>query len=452
MLEFKVENLGKIKDATFKINKFTVVTGQNGTGKSFFSKSLYSIFSTIENYSVKKFFSTNLDNFKNITLHQKNLLSKHKDYSSNVELISDIEFILNYIEKIQKELDFDVNKELAFENEDIVCFKEEVLKLKHEFEKRLSVLEKESSIYYEHGIEYFKFLLFMSDGLISTYSVVLQSQISNELRENFQVQTVSELINFDAQEAKISCEDLFSITLNKENKIDVDLEVDAINFFRKKPNSVFFESPAYWRVRDALIDAKMKSGDNYLSGVPKYFFDLDSSLKLKSKEVTLYPDVYNEIKSELNGEFKIENNELSFIEGDNNKISKNLVSFGMTNIGMLNTLIANNVVNEGSYIFIDEPETNLHPDWQILMIKSLIKLSEFGVNVIINTHSIEILKFIEIYFKKFVGENIDDLLSVNFIDNDGTMLEFDSSCPYEQVKEARSTLSSSYFELYMDDK
>ncbi|PSV16176.1 hypothetical protein C0W44_20505 [Photobacterium leiognathi subsp. mandapamensis] len=452
MLEFKVENLGKIKDATFKINKFTVITGQNGTGKSFFTKSLYSIFSSIENYSVKKYIYNSLNEFKNISLFQKKILEKTEGFISNPNLVRDFDSLISSVEDVQKTLDIECELEFELENNDITILREHLLLLNHNFKEKFNDIKELSNNYYDYAENYFPFLLLLCDGLDSTYNAILSDKIKDELRENFQIQNVSELIHYESKEVSLSCDELFKISIDEDDNVRVALGKEAIDFFRKKPKSVFFESPAYWRVRDALIEAKMKSGNNYLSGVPKYFFDLDSSLKLKSKEVTLYPDVYNEIKSELNGEFKIENNELSFIEGDSNKISKNLVSFGMTNIGMLNTLIANNVVNEGSYIFIDEPETNLHPDWQVLMIKSLIKLSEFGVNVIINTHSIEILKYIEVYFKKFVDKNIDDLLSVNFIDNDGTMLEFDSSCPYEQVKEARATLSSSYFELYMDDK
>ncbi|MHA6606150.1 AAA family ATPase [Photobacterium damselae] len=451
MLEFKVVNLGKIKEATFKVNKFTVITGQNGTGKSFFSKSLYSIFSVIENHSVKKFLHENLEEFKRISLGQKIILEKTEDFIHKNNLINEFDELLNSIESIKKGLDTECNQNFNLENNDIVIFKEKVSQIQKKFKGKFNALKELSPAYCGYVDEYFDFLLVLSTGLESTYSAILKDKVKDELRDNFQIQKISELINYESKELSLSCDELFEISINEDEEIRIKLERDGIDFFRKKPKSVFFESPAYWRVRDALIAAKMKSGNSYLSGVPKYFFDLDSSLKLKSKEKTLYPDIYNEIKSELNGEFKIADNELSFIENDN-KISKNLVSFGMTNIGMLNTLISNNVVNEGSYIFIDEPETNLHPDWQVLMIKSLIKLSESGVNVIINTHSIEILKFIEIYFKKFAGKNIDDLLSVNFIDNDGTMLEFDSLCPYEQVKEARATLSSSYFELYMEDK
>ncbi|MBT9099137.1 AAA family ATPase [Methylovulum psychrotolerans] len=39
-LEVSVKNLGQIKEANFHIRPITVITGPNGTGKSFFTKSL----------------------------------------------------------------------------------------------------------------------------------------------------------------------------------------------------------------------------------------------------------------------------------------------------------------------------------------------------------------------------------------------------------------------------
>ena len=45
--EVKIQNLGKIRDAKIPIAPLTIITGANGSGKSFFTKSLYSILSTL---------------------------------------------------------------------------------------------------------------------------------------------------------------------------------------------------------------------------------------------------------------------------------------------------------------------------------------------------------------------------------------------------------------------
>jgi predicted ATPase len=86
-----------------------------------------------------------------------------------------------------------------------------------------------------------------------------------------------------------------------------------------------------------------------------------------------------ELKTEIGGEFIFENGRLSFVDDSGRSVDKNLISFGMTNLGMIQALLKNNVISEGSFIFFDEPETNLHPAWQVVLTKVLIKLAESGV-------------------------------------------------------------------------
>jgi len=42
-LDVSIKNLGKLESGTIKIRPITLLTGPNGTGKSFFTKYLYSI-------------------------------------------------------------------------------------------------------------------------------------------------------------------------------------------------------------------------------------------------------------------------------------------------------------------------------------------------------------------------------------------------------------------------
>lgn len=51
-IDIKVENLGRFKGGTVKVRPLTVLTGENGTGKSFFTKTLYSVFSIVSSYYV----------------------------------------------------------------------------------------------------------------------------------------------------------------------------------------------------------------------------------------------------------------------------------------------------------------------------------------------------------------------------------------------------------------
>lgn len=458
-LNFKVQGLGRIKNAEISVSPLTVITGPNGTGKSFFTKSIYSIFRMLEESSpiseisklsedAKRLFS---DNTRSANTDE--LSDEEKDaYESLIDIILNFKNSINnsIIEDTETVKKLNVIFNLAFEKFQVIY--PELKSHDDIWERKMDVPFKD--IVLERNFSILKMMLLYLSDTNYTYGYLIRQSLPEELKENFQVNNLSELISIGQDSLNIELENHFSLSFDSEH-FGFSSELKTTEFFRKKPKSIFFESPAYWRVRDALVDAKMKSGDEYLSGVPKYFFDLDSDLRKKSKTESDLIHIYDKIKSEISGEFIFESQDITFKDSNHDKIiSKNLVSFGMTNLGMLNSLIKNNVIKKGSYVFIDEPETNLHPDWQVLMIKVLTELSRAGVNVIITTHSTEILKYIEVRFQaikdKEGAERVTELLSINYLDTDGTSLEFDSNCPIDQAKEALAELSSPFFDLYME--
>jgi AAA15 family ATPase/GTPase len=208
---------------------------------------------------------------------------------------------------------------------------------------------------------------------------------------------------------------------------------DALNMAKEKTTSFF---------------AYRKKFSDVLIGVPKYFYDLDDTLKIKTKTSGYFKEIASSLEKVLGGEFIFEGDNLSFKDKETGReISKHLVSFGMTNLGMIHALLKHNIITKGSFVFIDEPETNLHPDWQVILMNVLLELADKGVNVVITTHSIEILKSIEVGIKKR-PDDINDFLSVHFVDTDGLLFEFESNNSRQQLIESRSLLNSVYEKLY----
>ena len=69
-------------------------------------------------------------------------------------------------------------------------------------------------------------------------------------------------------------------------------------------------------------------------------------------------------------------------------------------MGMLALLIERGALEQDSFLFVDEPESNLHPAWQVEMAKFLFELAHQGVNVVVSTHSMTILKWLEVHVKE----------------------------------------------------
>jgi predicted ATPase len=72
------------------------------------------------------------------------------------------------------------------------------------------------------------------------------------------------------------------------------------------------------------------------------------------------------------------------------------VAEGIKKIGIFTRLIQNGELRRNSVLFIDEPETNLHPAAARALVRMLHDMSLAGVQIFLATHSYFILKQLEL--------------------------------------------------------
>jgi predicted ATP-dependent endonuclease of OLD family len=65
---------------------------------------------------------------------------------------------------------------------------------------------------------------------------------------------------------------------------------------------------------------------------------------------------------------------------------------GIKKIGILTTLIINRQLSKGTILFMDEPETALHPDAIRKLVEMLVAMSKAGVQIFLASHSYFIVK------------------------------------------------------------
>jgi predicted ATPase len=461
-LDVNIKNLGKIEQGTIRIRPITVLTGPNGTGKSFFTKYLYSILNVI-NKNV--YYLSLTKKIKVIKLQLESLIS-NLSYAGDYDYKS-IHYILTELNDLQIELDFAADWKVEQYLEFAKSRLERLDNIIDLFNKYLSTIQSKKTKYksaskisksINESLDILKSALQESN---DKYIDALSENLENEVKDNFQISNLSELVTFGNKKTEIDVPEMFNIVSGKDG-IGFSLKSAFVNEVSSFSRVVFFESPAYWKVREALKAAKSnamtpfflrKKSNNILTGVPKYFYDLDEALGTESRESDS-PEI-NEltslIKNKLGGEFLFKGDSLIFKDDKSGKeISKNLISFGMTNLGMIHTLLKNNVITPGSVVFFDEPETNLHPDWQVLLMDIFIQLAEYDIKIVIATHSIDMLKALEVGVDSRNIED-DEFMSIHYLDTDGKLLDFDSTTPSEQLKEARSELNSSYTSLFFKE-
>ena len=77
-----------------------------------------------------------------------------------------------------------------------------------------------------------------------------------------------------------------------------------------------------------------------------------------------------------------------FVSNDDIKSNMTNTASGTKQIGLIQLLLANRKLKENSFLIIDEPEVNLHPEWQSKFAKILVLIAKkLNVSVYINTHS-----------------------------------------------------------------
>ena len=393
----KIKNIGKLEDAEINIGQFTVFAGPNNTGKSFVSKLLYSLFNAMNANHVATHLNNLIEPIKRDLLGTKlwvpygkgNLswlpalkkeAKKLEDLvkvASADELDELIPALISQTEKIQELVDATLmNTGHRKDLEDIKNFLSELNEELHQTKTENFIVA---------GIGY---------------------ELSENLIQNFQVSIVSDLIRKEGAPSEVGVEDFGKFAFVDE---DVGFEIDRsrVKQLQQYSRVIYLESPVYWKLKTALENTKdneQRYGDNRerLSGVPRYFYDLASALKFEYTGKMAFPDVYTKLtgKNVIGGKIAIsETGNLSFQENGNN-FSLPVTAMGIANLGILALLIERKVLDKGTFLFIDEPEAHLHPAWQVVMAEALFELAKGGVNVVIATHSADILQWLDVHVKK----------------------------------------------------
>ena len=482
-----IENLGAIRRSNINITPLTILAGENGTGKSFVTKFLYSVLSVI-----------NVDTYSNHTLEIANNLSstlaqindflvessEDDELGIQIDFEEDIIFLKDFHKSIQNlansikliETDY-----YAFDKDFIFRFQKKATTYKTNILPRLVKLidiigkkDKELSstldIFKNHLNIFRNFrsptrLLSNSNDILnnlieilenpeSSYLKIISDHITDELKENFQISDIRHLINTSEEYCLFFIKDLIKITIDKEDGLKTEIELkESLSRFKRTKHILFFESPVYWRLLPIIdgLDNSRKFSTNQpeiLSGIPRYFYDLKKLLFTNFKEGERPPFIVScaaDLKEHLKGHFKPSDSDLTFENSDGENIPKNLVSFGMTNIGIIQAVLSKNIINKGSFVFIDEPESNLHPEWQAILANVLVQLAKNGVYIIITTHSSDMLKAFDISTRE---QKVDKEISTYYFKSDGKLLNMTDD-KFSPIEMARRKLLETYEELMM---
>jgi hypothetical protein len=110
----------------------------------------------------------------------------------------------------------------------------------------------------------------------------------------------------------------------------------------------------------------------------------------------LLPGVGQRIQKLLGGDLVLEDGDLVFVREDGSRLESQLLAEGHRKLALLIYMLRYGVIERGSTLFWDEPEANLNPAAIRLLAEALHALAGQGVQVILATHSLFLLREFEI--------------------------------------------------------
>lgn len=371
MLNVKLENLGNIKKAEIQLNKLTIFSGKNNSGKTYVNYILYALLD-------KRFsFKSNIYN---------NYIKEAKE--DGISYINLEDFLNLYFDKLKSDLEenFKNNLDRFFSAKE------------NTFEAfQLTILEDIGSVK-----NFMKKLIFSNELQIGKNKIICD--ISKEEGNDF-----ISLIIHDVTLPNDVYLDFINDVFYKHIFYFMNNDTFLLPAERTGINLFYQELNTY---RNSLINNLQKNNINpldvlkdmmvskYPQPIADYIEFLNNTSMLK-KSKSEFRDLNNNLHHRiLKGKYNIDKNGgitflpyKTYFKGNDfqSKIDLHLTSSTVKTFFSLEFYLEN-MAKKGAYLIIDEPELNLHPDNQRNIARLLAQIVNRGVNVIISTHSDYIIR------------------------------------------------------------
>jgi|GEM_PF-235397 len=412
-MDLQIRNFGAIENADVKFDGLTVIAGENDTGKSTVGKLVFSVIKAISRYeedldtgkekSITKLVEELYLKLRRNSIRDRNFQEISAEFYTKIFLKELSPFITNQPSLFQ---------EFSFDNDGL----NSLFKKKRNFLKGINFSEEER---------------YSEEELIATLDEI-QSELKKDedksevLKKALKKALVSEFHGEFSpkgtqQETKINFKEgvnkLFEIQ-GKKNTIHDFIIHDEVPPFE---DVTFIESPLVIQLHDAItqartifeINVEQRRGFPYRPTVSLHIKDLIA--KIRSSEILVSDDLCDEKQKEIlkgiqeviRGNWAFDKTKRDFIfsrKGNKNsdqKIRSINTASGIKSFGIIQLLLLAEVINDRTLLIIDEPETHLHPKWQVEYAKVICLLVKHEIPVLLTSHSPYLIEALRYYSKEY---------------------------------------------------
>lgn len=337
---------------------------------------------------------TNDDNFSDLikTLNSLSEISKEYDKIANLkrkelkkELIAKFESIIKIL--ISKNIDVtDIENALYSTNDDMYVDSQAFLHLIFE-EYNLNLDYSDEYVELDALVDSYNFFNNHSD--VNDRCAAIESVIHEFLDEDVLLQndpTINELLLNGGY-----IKDL-------DNNISFHMNSDGCNpfnyFFKNIVNSVYYiDNVSIFDLnhRELFLTNQLFHMDELIGDIYEdtYTYELKEDFKtIMNKLDKMIEGRYNQESPYFVSDKKKDS--LSFLKSRSKNVETSNTSTpsGVKHIGILELLLLNNKLKKDGYLIIDEPEVNLHPEWQFKFAEILVLLAkDLNITIYLNSHS-----------------------------------------------------------------
>ena len=451
MQRLAIENLGKLDHAEIRLGGLTVFAGPNNTGKSFVSKLLYSIFTAMSanpaQARVQRWLAPIRASVRMLAT------SEHPSAPYISKILSEME---DLIASLPNETELTDSTILSLRDKTTIL-QQFLRNSQNAVAKELS--QKDERDFAHIAVEDLNEPLANLRGELNNFQDAwgfivseLEYSITQNLVKNFQIPNVAYLKGCYDTDLYVNLGDVLQVVM-ADGKIRLKIDQSSLRTLVDLSNTIYLESPIYWKLSNALQEIRFvpavfsgRSEREALTAVPSYFYDLASELKFEYTGDVAFPEVHNWLVSDdvINGKISIsKGGDMSFSQ-EGRSFPLQTTATGVANLGILALLIERKIIDHGTVLFIDEPEAHLHPAWQVIMAEALFRLAKAGVKVVVATHSLDILKWLEVWVRKHPED--EKIVALNQF----PVLDGDDEAFDQKMAKIKGDLSKPFFDLYLD--
>ena len=382
ILELKIGNFGSINHAKIEVGSVNVIGGINGSGKSTSSNLLYSFLTAVSSEGEYLLSSSLKERLRGLIDFVYNSYRLDPEISSHLS-----------------PKDYDVLDELKNQLDDD-SYNLDTIKML--YQKTYDFFESSNLSNKEF---YFNQLDAINDAIKSVnsnnkYSNIMMNLLSSEFGLAY--------INNNIDEGHVSFIGSFDEKNDEKSEFILNFgETIHGQFNDKYINTLFFDNVCYV---DSFSSLEVLNNPNHIN-LSYHDISLSNKLKDNSKATDIHDKSFyaktiileEKIEEIINGKFEYNDQNGNFEFYREGKVygMKN-ASSGIKQIGLIQMLLANRQLSVNDFLIMDEPEVNLHPEWQIKLAEILILLAkELDITVYLNSHSPHFIEALEVFAIKY---------------------------------------------------